>query len=221
MNHRYKIFIVHVSRFGNIPGAVRILNDPSSISRVLRSEILANAGATEFGIEGSTFAWFISGKFHHLIFREDDPHFNIDLAMIQLSNLPGRPPTDFFPDIQGRMTRRTPKTHATLANQGLIPSPTESELTHEGMVGVIFRDPAGANVPIFAAPALPHLDGGDPQAETDLIDDWFRQIRDILIELKNQLGKINVIFQGGGTIPIPNWFRDWCKRNGIIITVMD
>jgi hypothetical protein len=89
------------------------------------------------------------------------------------------------------------------------------------MDGVIFRDPAGANVPIFAAPALPHLDGGDPQAETDLIDDWFRQIRDILIELKNQLGKINVIFQGGGTIPIPNWFRDWCKRNGIIITVMD
>jgi len=221
MNHRYKIFIVHVSRLGNIPGKVQILNDPRSISDVLRAEILTNAGASEFGIECSTFAWFTSGKFYHLILHEDDPHFNIDLAMIQLANLPGRPPADFFPNIQGRMTRRIPTTHSTLANQGLIPSPTESELPHEGMDGVIFRDPAGSSTPIFAAPALPHLDGGDPQAETDLLDDWFQQIRDILTELKNQLGKIDVTFQGGGTIPIPKWFRDWCAQNGITITVID
>jgi hypothetical protein len=167
------------------------------------------------------FAWFITGKFHHLILREDDTNFNIDLAMIQLSNLPGRPPADFFPDIQGRMTRRTPKTHSTLANQGLIPSPTESDLPHDGMDGMIFRDLAGVNTPIFAAPAPPHLDGGDPQAGGDLIDGWFKQIKEILTDRKIQLGKIDVTFQGGGTMQIPDWFRDWCAQNGITITVID
>ena len=221
MTHRYKIFHVHVSRFGNISGAVKILNDPRTISEVLRAEILSNAGATEFGVECATFAWFIKGRYYYLILREDDTHFNIDLAMTQLSNLPGKPPADFFPLIQARMTRRSTDFQHVLKAKVLIPSSIGTELPHDGMDGTLFRDPDGSSPPIFAAPPLPHLNGGDHQTEKDLIDDWFKQIRDILTELKNRIGMIDVAFHGGGTIPIPDWFRNWCKQEGIIIFVND
>ena len=29
-----------------------------------------------------------------------------------------------------------------------------------------------------------------------------------------------IIFLGGGTIPIPDWFRDWCRNQGIGITIL-
>jgi len=221
MTHRYKIFHVHVSRFGNIPGAVKILNDPRTISGVLRSEILSNAGATEFGVECSTFAWFIKGHFYHLILREDDLHFNMDLAMARLSSLQGQSDSDFFPTILGRMTRRPTDIHPVLKGKGLIPSSDETELPHDGMDGALFRDPDGSSTPIFSAPPLPHLNGGDHQTEQDLIDDWFQQIREILTELKNRIGTVDVAFQGGGTIPIPDWFWDWCAQQGIEIFVSE
>jgi len=221
MTHRYKIFHVHVSRFGNIPGAVRILNEPRSISEVLRAEIFSNAGVTEFGVESSTFAWFIKGHFYHLILREDDPHFNMDLAMTRLPSLQGQPNSDFFPTILGRMTRRSADIHPVLKGKGLIPSSTGIELPHDGMDGVLFRNPSEAVTPIFSAPPLPHLNGGDHQIEQDLIDDWFQQIREILTELKNRIGTVDVAFQGGGTIPIPDWFWDWCTQQGIKIEVVE
>jgi hypothetical protein len=221
MTYRYKIFHVHVSRFSNIPGAVRILNDPRAICGVLRAEILSNAGATEFGVECSTFAWFIKGLFHHLILREDDPHFNMDLAMTRLSSLQGQPYSDFFPTILGRMTRRSADIYPVLKGKGLIPSTTGTELPHDGMDGALFRDPDGSRTPIFSAPPLPHLNGVDHQTEQDLIDDWFQQIREILTELKNRNGTVDVAFQGGGTIPIPDWFWDWCAQQGIVITVIE
>ena len=217
MTHRYKIFHVHVSRFGNLPGAVRILNDPRTISGVLRAEILSNAGATEFGVECSTFAWFIKGLFYHLILREDDPHFNMDLAMNRLSSLQGQSYSDFFLTILDRMTRRSINIPPVLKGKGLIPSSTGTELPHDGMDGVLFRDLDESSAPIFAAPPLPHLNGSDHPIEHDLIDDWFQQIREILTELKNRIGMVDVAFQGGGTIPIPDWFRNWCAQQGIEI----
>jgi hypothetical protein len=33
------------------------------------------------------------------------------------------------------------------------------------------------------------------------------------------VGKLT--FRGGGTVPIPDWFRDWCQQNGIEIEILD
>lgn len=47
----------------------------------------------------------------------------------------------------------------------------------------------------------------------------FEGIRDIL---EGSAGTItDVVFPGGGTLTIPDWFRDWCKTHGIRIHVLD
>jgi|GEM_PF-5819519 len=54
------------------------------------------------------------------------------------------------------------------------------------------------------------------------VDAMFKEIQD---ELNDRLQKgeklTDIFFQGGGTIPIPDWFKDWCLKKGIRVHVMD
>ncbi len=50
----------------------------------------------------------------------------------------------------------------------------------------------------------------------DEIDKFFRSLIDII----NKNGIKNVFLPGGGTIPIPKFFLDFCKENGINIHVV-
>jgi 2-hydroxy-3-keto-5-methylthiopentenyl-1-phosphate phosphatase len=50
----------------------------------------------------------------------------------------------------------------------------------------------------------------------DEIDKFFRSLIDII----NKNGIKNVFLPGGGTIPIPQFFLDFCKENGINIHVV-
>jgi len=49
----------------------------------------------------------------------------------------------------------------------------------------------------------------------DEIDKFFESLKRIIGKLKS-LGKSisGVYLPGGGTIPLPKWFRDFCKENG-------
>jgi hypothetical protein len=49
------------------------------------------------------------------------------------------------------------------------------------------------------------------------VEDYFKRLeKDILLELPQK-----VIFQGGGQIQIPEEFREFCRRNGIEIEILD
>lgn len=50
-------------------------------------------------------------------------------------------------------------------------------------------------------------------------DDFFKEL---LKEIEHHLPKITkLVFQHGGSMPIPEWFIDWCKSNGIEIGWVD
>ncbi|MEI6655719.1 MAG: hypothetical protein WCP45_13210 [Verrucomicrobiota bacterium] len=221
MSHRYKIFRVRASERGPVPGAARILSTSCSIGELLEKEISNLGGATAFGVEAPTFAWFVNARSHYLIFREDDSDFNIDLAMTQLARLPGQKTVDWFSQILGRMNRQRGNLPAILSKQGYELA-DDCILPHDGMGGVLLNKPSGISCTVFAAPPLPNLSGALlPQTAQDLLDVWFRQLTDILTSLKSSHGEVAIAFEVGGIIPIPDWFRDWCRDNDIKIFEFD
>ena len=217
VSYRYKIFQIERSRFGALPGEGRIVLRPKSISAVLHDELLSAGGAAAFGVDCDTFAWFENGPFMTLILREEDRHFNIDLAMSQLANLPGKEGIDFFGVIEARITRSESPLDRILQGRGLRPV-SGGALPHQGMGGTVYLALAGGATPVFAAPPLPKLVGKPGDKDFDwLIDVWFRQLREILERLNERFGKITLALEGGGDVPVPNWFMDWCADQGIKI----
>ena len=215
MSNLYKIFQVEHSQFGPLPGGARIVLSPNTISVVLSDELQLAGGSTTFGVECDNFAWFEDGPFITLILREEDPHFNIDLAMSKLSNLPGKEGIDFFESIEARITRRKCPLDSILRGRGLRPISAGGALPHQGMGGTVYRD--GGADPVFAAPPLPKLVGQPGDSDFDgLIDLWFRQLQIILETLKKRFGKIQLVFEHGG-VPVPAWFMKWCADQGIDI----
>ena len=217
--HRYKLFEVEAAT--HLSGHVRIMNDARPIGELLRDLIQAAGGAYSFGVECSSFAWFLADGYYRLLLREDDASFNVDLAMNQLVNLPGRPPMDFFESVKARMSIPRGVNVPPSKAQGMNPVAMGPKIPHEGMAGQLFRSNNPQQNPLLVAPSLPCLNGADPASAGQLIDDWFRQMQDVLGDLKKRFGGVDVFFEGGGTVPIPDWFRDWCAQEGINITVGD
>jgi hypothetical protein len=60
---------------------------------------------------------------------------------------------------------------------------------------------------------IPHLPSGRQKA----VDDWFIQIASQLAVS----GLKKIIFKGGGTVEIPDWFKDLCKQLGIEIVILE
>jgi len=221
MPYRYKIIQVERSRYGALLAGARIRLSPDMISAVLNDEMLRAAGADSFAVECDTFAWFEACSFITLILREDDPHFNIDIAMSQLANLPGKEGIDFLELIEARITRRESLLDSILRGRGLRPVSAGGPMPHHGMGGMVYQSPAGGATPVFAAPPLPKLLGNPGDGDFDgLIDLWFRQLQAILAKLKKCFGKINLVLEGGGNVPAPDWFKDWCAAENIIIEVL-
>ncbi|MEI6606039.1 MAG: toll/interleukin-1 receptor domain-containing protein [Verrucomicrobiota bacterium] len=219
MSNRYKIFQVERSQFGPLPGEVCIELGPNTISVVLSDELQCAEGSTTFGVECDTFAWFEDGPFITLILREEDPHFNIDLAMTQLANLPGKEGIDFFGVIEARITRRKCPLDAILRKRGFRPVSVGGILPHQGMGGTVYRGDSAD--PVFAAPPLPTLVGQPGDADFDgLIDVWFRQLQTILEKLKGRFGNIKLVFEHGN-VPVPAWFMDWCTSLGIDVEFVE
>ena len=56
---------------------------------------------------------------------------------------------------------------------------------------------------------------------TQQCDDFFRRLCDALTRLLQRGIAIGpIVFQGGGNIPIPKWFTDFCAEHSIIIIVI-
>lgn len=53
-------------------------------------------------------------------------------------------------------------------------------------------------------------------------DDWWNELKQVLDQtLKNGIKISEIIFKGGGDVPMPDWFRDWCREQGIKIEILD
>jgi hypothetical protein len=47
------------------------------------------------------------------------------------------------------------------------------------------------------------------------IDDYFRGLQGVLAGLGKRYPVTDLYLPGGGNLPLPGWFEDWCKENGI------
>lgn len=74
--------------------------------------------------------------------------------------------------------------------------------------------------PLVIVPGLPSAKPASPSSARKPIDDWFRQLQDVLHDLKKRFCGVDILFKGGGIVPIPDWFRDWCAQEGIEIIVV-
>lgn len=105
--------------------------------------------------------------------------------------------------------------------RGMTPTSMGPGIPHGGMGGTFMRWKKSGGKPVFAAPPLPCLGNSTPAQAAGLLNSWFKQIQDILRELKRLQGTVDVAFMGGGTVPIPDWFRDWCAQEGITILIIE
>lgn len=61
-----------------------------------------------------------------------------------------------------------------------------------------------------------------PRILTPRTWDWWKELQDVLqaaLTAGTPIGTLT--FRGGGTRPIPKWFRDWCREQGIEIEILD
>ena len=56
--------------------------------------------------------------------------------------------------------------------------------------------------------------------ENEQIDNYFNRLKKSLQRTLLKHPETEVFFRGGGTIPVPEWFRDWCNQNGIKIHIV-
>jgi hypothetical protein len=212
---QYKIFQIQRSHLGPLPGETRITGGSKSISQVLKDALGFSFGANAFGVESPSFAWFEKGSFITFIWREDDQDFNSETELKTTGEAAAA-----LAAIEARITRPTFELDSELRRRGLRPVSSGRYIPHGGMEGIVYNDASGEQSPVFAAPHMPKLLGKLGDAEFDeLIDTWFGQIKDILEKLKEHFVGISVVFHGGGNIPIPGWFNDWCEKNGINVEV--
>jgi hypothetical protein len=55
----------------------------------------------------------------------------------------------------------------------------------------------------------------------DLVDEYFKKLQSLLKGIIASYGNIQIFLPGGGSIPIPEWFVNWCRENGVKIEVCD
>lgn len=56
----------------------------------------------------------------------------------------------------------------------------------------------------------------------DQFDDYLKRLqRQLQKTIAGGLPVTDIYFPGGGTLPIPDWFRDFCAQNGIRIHIID
>jgi len=53
------------------------------------------------------------------------------------------------------------------------------------------------------------------------VDDYFRRLQQALDELSKNLAITGIFLPGGGTIPIPEWFAEWCRQHNIRIYIVE
>jgi hypothetical protein len=58
--------------------------------------------------------------------------------------------------------------------------------------------------------------------DIQVADRWWRELLNGLeAALRGGIAFSKIVFRGGGDIPVPDWFRDWCKKNGVEIEICD
>jgi hypothetical protein len=53
------------------------------------------------------------------------------------------------------------------------------------------------------------------------VSDYFKRLCDVLSGLGKKFNVSDLFLPGGGDVPVPEWFKDWCKKNGIRIHIID
>lgn len=71
----------------------------------------------------------------------------------------------------------------------------------------------------------PASGSSDPQILVPTVkksENWWRELQDLLTRaMAVGIPFKKIIFRKGGKIPIPDWFRDWCRKHGIEIEVLE
>lgn len=53
------------------------------------------------------------------------------------------------------------------------------------------------------------------------VDDYFRRLQSLLVGIISALGPVDLFLPGGGSIPVPSWFQDWCRDNQVHIEICE
>lgn len=53
------------------------------------------------------------------------------------------------------------------------------------------------------------------------VDAYFESLRKALADLMKRATLTDLILPGGGSLPLPAWFIDWCQHNGIRLHLLD
>ena len=73
--------------------------------------------------------------------------------------------------------------------------------------------------------SLPASDASAPSILIPIVkksEDWWQELQGLLAQaMKIGSPFKKIIFRGGGTVPIPDWFKDWCKYHGITIEILE
>jgi hypothetical protein len=223
--HRYKIFEIHQTT--QLSGSVRIVSSEDDIATFLLAEIKRVSpaeGVGAFGILTETFAWYWHREHYHLILSQADGFFNIDVIQIARQQVPGLPPVSYLSPLLNRIPAYVPPVALPPPYDQCRRRSPGSAMPCAGIGGSLWVGPPKDQEVVWHVSELPSLEAGDAKAHEDLIDQWFHQVRRSLDHLKKTMPascRLKVAFQGGGTIPIPQWFRDWCEQEGIEILVLD
>ena len=58
-----------------------------------------------------------------------------------------------------------------------------------------------------------------PRTIGSSVDEYFKKLQAILKGLTAAIGPIQLFLPGGGSIPIPEWFKNWCIDNEVEISI--
>ena len=51
--------------------------------------------------------------------------------------------------------------------------------------------------------------------------DYWHTLRDVLCRaIKRAQSPVKIVFRGGGVVPIPAWFKQWCAQQGLAIEIL-
>ena len=97
----------------------------------------------------------------------------------------------------------------------------KSQITRSGILINIFKKHIEGITTVVMEIPPPRYDFPTVEPKTkieDIQDSFFNDLQDTMLEMLDLGIEISaIVFHGGGTMEIPEWFKDFCEENGIPI----
>jgi hypothetical protein len=99
--------------------------------------------------------------------------------------------------------------------------PLKSQITRSGILINIFKKHIEGIITVVMEIPPPRYDFPTVEPKTkieDIQDSFFKDMQDTMQEMQDLGINISaIVFHGGGTMNIPDWFKDFCEENDIQI----